>query len=229
MELNVIYEDNHLLVLNKPAGMLVHGDKTGDISYLSIAKDYIKKRYKKPGDVFMGTVHRLDRPVSGCLILARTSKALSRLNRMMQSREIDKTYLAIISAPPQEMSGKVEHFLIKDHKTNKVKVVKGHNKKGKKAMLSYQVIANADEYFLVEVKPATGRPHQIRVQLNALGIPIVGDGKYGSPLALSDRSIGLHCYKMSFIHPVKKEKMNFIAGIPQNALWDRFKSLLPDI
>lgn len=220
--LPVLYEDNHLLVINKPAGVLVQGDATGDIPLVEIAKEYIRKKYNKPGDVFLGVVHRLDRPVSGVVVFARTSKALERMNELFRNRDTQKIYWALVSTKPTRNEGTLVHWLMKDEKKNKTTAYSRENPNGSRSELNYQVIANKSGYFLVEVNPITGRPHQIRVQLASMGCPIVGDVKYGSEISSPDGSIGLHARKLSFIHPVKKEPIVISAKLPKNDWWKPF-------
>jgi len=225
LPLNIVFEDNHLLVINKPAGVLVQGDSTRDKPLVEYAKDYIKKKYNKPGAVFLGVVHRLDRPVSGLVIFARTSKALERMNKLFLDRKIQKTYWAITKQKTRPESGKLTHWLVKD--TNK-NITKAHNEQvpdSKKAELNYRYVGTLNRHHLIEVKPITGRPHQIRVQLAAIDCPIRGDLKYGFRQPNTDASINLHARKLYFIHPVKKEPVNLIAGVPENEFWEQFLGL----
>ena len=221
--LNIIYEDNHLLVVNKPAGMLTQGDITGDRSLLDHGKDYIKTKYQKPGNVFLGVVHRLDRPVSGIVLLAKTSKALTRLNKQFQEREIKKTYWAIVAKKPASPSGELVHYLIKDQKKNITAAYDKHVSNSKKAVLKYNVINQNEGFYLLEIEPLTGRPHQIRVQLAQIGLPIKGDLKYGFKASNEDGNISLYARHLSFIHPVKKEQMNLTAPIPETDIWQKIK------
>jgi len=220
--LQVLYEDNHLLVINKPAGVLVQGDATGDIPLVEIAKQYIGKKYNKPGDVFLGVVHRLDRPVSGVVVFARTSKALERMNALFRDRLTRKIYWAVVAERPPRKEGNLIHWLVKDEKKNKTTAYSTETPIGSRSELNYKVIDSKRGYYLVEVNPITGRPHQIRVQLASMGCPIAGDVKYGSPISSPDGSIALHARQIQFIHPVKKEPILISAKLPQNDWWNPF-------
>jgi len=220
--LHVLYEDNHLLVINKPTGVLVQGDATGDKPLSEICKDYIKVRYKKPGEVFLGVVHRLDRPVSGVVVFARTSKALERMNALFRNKETRKTYWAVVKAKPAANEGNLMHWLVKDEKKNKTTAFKRDHPQGLRSELNFKVIADRAGFFLLEVNPVTGRPHQIRVQLASMNCPIVGDVKYGFPAPNPDGSICLHAQKLEFVHPVKQEPMVITAPLPQNDFWKPF-------
>ncbi|MDY3318051.1 RluA family pseudouridine synthase [Riemerella anatipestifer] len=216
----ILYEDNHLLVINKKAGQLVQGDKTGDVSLLELIKDFIKSRDNKPGNVFLGLVHRIDRPTSGLVIYAKTSKALTRLTQMIKNREIKKTYWAIV---PKEMispSQKLVHYLKKNEKNNKAIIFTKPTEGAKQAILSYNLILSLDNYLLLEIDLETGRHHQIRAQLSKIGVPIKGDLKYGAPRSNSDGGISLHARKLDFIHPVSKEKITIVAPVPSHdSVW----------
>jgi len=221
--LQVIYEDNHLIAVNKAPRWLVQGDETGDTPLSEYVKQYIKIRYKKPGDVFLGTIHRLDRPVSGVVVFARTSKALTRMNKLFQDRKVDKTYWAIVPERPNPIEGTLIHYILKDHERNVAKAYDqtgNRTKHAKKSELSYKLIQQIGNLNLVEVYPKTGRPHQIRVQLSKIGCPIWGDIKYGFRKANQDGSIHLHCRSLSFIHPVKKELLDLMAPPPQDPVWN---------
>jgi len=219
--LTVLYEDNHLLAINKPAGVLVQGDDTGDEPLVEICKKYIKEKYKKPGEVFLGVVHRLDRPVSGVVIFARTSKALERMNSLFRDRETKKTYWAIVRNRPASESETLIHWLVKNERTNKVTAYARENSQGRRSELSYQLLKEKG-YYLLEVNPVTGRPHQIRVQLASMNCPIVGDLKYGYESPTTDKSICLHARRLQFVHPVKKEMISIEAALPKNEFWNLF-------
>jgi len=221
--LQILFEDNHLLVVNKPAGVLVQGDKTGDTPLVEMGKRYIKEKYDKPGAVFLGVVHRLDRPVSGATVLARTSKALSRMNRLFQSREVEKKYWAVSHKAPPAPEGKLVHWLEKDSRRNVTQAYQQERAGAKRAELDYRMLAQKLGMCLLEVYPLTGRPHQIRVQLAAMGCPIAGDLKYGFPAAHPDQNISLHARQLSFIHPVRKEPLVIEAPLPEKAYWLNFK------
>ncbi|MBA4145646.1 MAG: RNA pseudouridine synthase [Cytophaga sp.] len=218
--LKVVFEDNHLLVINKESGVLVQGDATGDKPLVEIGKEYIKEKYDKPGAVFLGVVHRLDRPVSGVVVLARTSKALERMNELFRNKETKKIYWALVKKKPASEQGNLVHWLVKDEKKNKTTAYKKENPNGQRSELNYKVIRQVSGYYLIEVNPITGRPHQIRVQLASMGCPIVGDVKYGYETANEDGSICLHARSLTFIHPVKKEMITIEAGLPENDFWN---------
>lgn len=220
MEEQIVYEDNHLLVINKKVGQLVQGDKTGDESLLDSLKNFIKKRDSKPGNVFLGLVHRIDRPTSGLVIYAKTSKALSRLTQMVKNREIEKTYWAVVAKVEIPQSQRLVHYLKKNEKNNKAIVFPKATDGAKEAILTYNIIKTLDNYLLLEVDLETGRHHQIRAQLSKTGIPIKGDLKYGAPRSNPDGGINLHARKLKFIHPVTKKNIDLTASVPQNdAIW----------
>lgn len=221
----VQYEDNHLLIVNKDAGLLVQGDRTGDVTLIDQAKAYIKQQYDKPGDVFLGLVHRLDRPVSGIVVLARTSKALERMTELFRKRQIQKTYWAVVGRKPREKQGKLVHYLLKDEATNTVTAHDYPVEGALKAELTYRYLGTLNDHHLLEVNPITGRPHQIRVQLASMGCPIRGDVKYGYPRPNPDASINLHARRLYFIHPVKKEPVVITAGVPNVQFWEQFLTL----
>ena len=216
----IIYEDNHLLVINKKAGQLVQGDKTGDESLLDSIKNFIKIRDNKPGNVFLGLVHRIDRPTSGLVIYAKTSKALSRLTQMVKNREIKKTYWAVVAKEMIPPSKRLVHYLKKNEKNNKAIVFPKPTEGAKEAILTYNIVKALDNYLLLEIDLETGRHHQIRAQLSKNGTPIKGDLKYGSPRSNPDGGIHLHARKLVFIHPVSKENIAIIAPTPEDVIWN---------
>ena len=221
--MEVIYEDNHIIIVNKQSGEIVQGDKTGDRPLSDIVKDYIKERYAKPGAVFLGVVHRLDRPVSGLVVFARTSKALARLNKMFAEGEVHKTYWAIVKNTPREPEGTLTHWLVRNEKQNKSYAYDKEHPNAKKAILKYKVIGHSDNYTLLEVQLMTGRHHQIRCQLAAMGCSIKGDLKYGAPRSNPDGSISLLSRRVEFIHPVSKELIVAEAPLPDDTLWQSFR------
>ncbi len=223
-----IYEDNHLLVVNKPVNWLVQGDKTGDPTLIDWSKDYIKKKYKKPGNVFLNPAHRLDRPVSGLVIFARTSKALTRLTALFRDQLIQKTYVAVVKSKPQELNGSLIHWLVKDKTKNVTKAFNRNKGSGKKSILTYQTLVCEGEHSLLSIKPETGRPHQIRVQLAKILCPIQGDLKYGYTMPNTDKSICLHAFKIELEHPIIKEKISFCAT-PQGVYWKHHLSVINEL
>lgn len=218
--LQVLHEDNHIIVVNKRAGDIVQGDKTGDKPLSDVVKEYIKDKYNKPGNVFLGTVHRLDRPTSGIVIYARTSKALERLNKMLRDKTIKKTYWAVVQQAPKKTSNTLTSYLKKNPKNNKSTAYSTEISGSKKAVLHYKTLKNLDNYSLVEVDLETGRHHQIRVQLSSIGSIIKGDLKYGAKRSNKDGSIHLHARKIEFTHPVSKELIKITAPTPSDAIWD---------
>jgi len=220
--MEVIYEDNHIIIVRKEAGEIVQGDKTGDIPLSEAVKAYIKEKYGKPGNVFVGVPHRLDRPVSGIVVLARTSKALSRLSEMFRTGEVKKTYWAIVKNMPPKSEDELVHYLVRNEKQNKSYAYDKEAPDSKKAILHYKLIGKSDNYFLLEVDLKTGRHHQIRCQLAKIGCPIKGDLKYGAERSNPDGSICLHARKVSFLHPVKKVMIEAEAVVPQTSLWTSF-------
>jgi len=220
----VLYEDNHLIAVYKKPSDLSQSDKTGDITLDAEIKKYIAKKYNKPGEVFLGVVHRLDRPVCGIVLYARTSKALSRLNEMFRNRQIKKIYLAIVKDRPPEDESTIIHFLKKNEKQNRTYVYDNEVKGSKKASLSYRLAGRSERYYLLEIEPHSGRHHQIRAQLAKVGCPIKGDLKYGYPRSNEDGSISLLARKLEFIHPVKNEKISIVAHLPESDIWKVFKN-----
>ncbi len=218
----ILYEDNHLLIVNKRSGDIVQGDKTGDLALTDILKAYLKKKYDKPGDVFLGLVHRIDRPVSGAVIFARTSKALTRLTVMVKDREIKKLYWAIVDKAPLPESGRLENYLRKNEKQNKSYVSEKGSKDSKLAVLEYKLVASSKSMFLLEIDLITGRHHQVRAQLAATGSFIRGDLKYGAKRSNPDGSICLHARRLLFTHPVSGQKMDIIAPPPPLPEWSYF-------
>ncbi|WP_420601996.1 RluA family pseudouridine synthase [Flagellimonas sp.] len=218
--LDVLYEDNHLIVVNKRSGDIVQGDKTGDIPLGEVVKQYLKEKYNKPGNVYLGVVHRLDRPTSGIVVFAKTSKALPRLNKLFSEGKTKKTYWAVVDKVPEDDSGTLTHWLVRNPKQNKSYA---HNKEvpnSKKAILEYKIIHKLDRYFLLEVDLKTGRHHQIRAQLAAIGCHIKGDLKYGADRSNKDGGIHLLARSLEFEHPVKKENIGFVAQPPNDPIWN---------
>ena len=220
--MTVLYEDNHIIVVNKSASEIVQGDKTGDVPLSDMVKAYLKDKYQKPGNVFVGVTHRLDRPVSGLVVFAKTSKALSRLNEMFRVGQVQKTYWAIVKNEPKQSEAELVHWLVRNEKQNKSYAYEREVKDAKKAVLKYRMIGRSDNYSLLEVELMTGRHHQIRCQLSKMGCPIKGDLKYGSPRSNPDGSISLHARRISFVHPVSKELIELEAPLPEDKLWHCF-------
>lgn len=221
--LQILLEDNHIIVVNKRVGDIVQGDKTGDKPLSEVVKEYIKEKYNKPGDVFLGVVHRLDRPTTGIVIFAKTSKALERLNTMFSTRETKKTYWAIVKNQPPKTEDTLTHFLKRNPKNNTSKAHLKEVPESKKAILDYKIIQKLDSYYVLEINLHTGRHHQIRAQLTAIGCPIKGDLKYGFDRSNQDGGIYLHARKLAFIHPVSKENIEIIAPTPNEVLWKSVK------
>lgn len=223
LEERILFEDNHLLIVNKLPSEIVQGDKTGDVCLLDDVKSYIKETYNKPGNVYAGLVHRIDRPVSGAVIFAKTSKALSRMTLKIKEREFKKTYLAIVKNKPPKDTDELSDYMIKNENQNKSYIVKSDTKGAKLAQLRYRVIGSSDSYYLLEVELITGRHHQIRAQLAHMGCPIKGDLKYGFPRSNPDASISLHAYKLEFEHPTTKNIINIKAPQPTGKPWECFE------
>ena len=221
--MTVVYEDNHIIVVNKTASEIVQADKTGDTPLSETVKQYLKEKYQKPGNVFLGVTHRLDRPVSGLVIFAKTSKALTRLNEMFRAGEVKKTYWAVVKNAPKESEGELVHFLVRNEQQNKSYAYDKEVPNSKKAVLDYRLIGRSENYYLLEVDLKTGRHHQIRCQLAKMGCPIKGDLKYGSPRSNPDGSICLHARRVRFVHPVSKELIELKAPLPEGNLWKGFE------
>ncbi|MDR2955192.1 MAG: RNA pseudouridine synthase [Prevotella sp.] len=223
--MTVLYEDNHIIIVNKTVSEIVQGDKTGDKPLSDIVKEYLKEKYNKPGNVFVGVTHRLDRPTSGIVIFAKTSKALSRLNDMFKNKEIKKTYWAIVKNVPEQNEAILKHYLIRNEKQNKSYAYDMEKPNSKLAILHYKMIAHSDKYNLLEIDLETGRHHQIRCQLSKIGCPIKGDLKYGAERSNPDGGISLHARKVSFVHPVSKTEIEITAPVPQDNLWQALEQL----
>ena len=218
--LQILHEDNHIIVVNKRVGDIVQGDKTGDKPLSEVVKEYIKDKYNKPGEVFLGVVHRLDRPTTGIVVFARTSKALNRMNELFSNRETQKTYWAIVKNKPQNNEDKLVHYLKRNEKNNTSKAHSKEVPESKLASLEYKIIKELNNYYALEINLHTGRHHQIRAQLSAIGSPIKGDLKYGFDRSNPDGGIHLHARKLVFIHPVSKENIEIIAPVPNDAIWN---------
>ena len=221
--IETLYEDNHLIAINKRSGDIVQGDKTGDKPLSEIVKDHLKSKYEKPGSVYLGVVHRIDRPVSGIVIFAKTSKALSRMNEMFRDKKVKKTYWAVVKNAPPHDQGTLIHYLKKDEAKNKSKAYDEEVSGSLRSWLDYKVIGKSDSFYLLENTPHTGRHHQIRAQLAAMGCPIKGDLKYGYDRSNKDGSIHLHARKVEFVHPVKKEPVVIVATPPDETVWNIFR------
>ncbi|MFO7999995.1 MAG: RluA family pseudouridine synthase [Marinilabilia sp.] len=226
MDLQILYEDNHLIAVNKTGSDLVQGDETGDEPLSEKVKTYIKQKYNKPGDVFLGVVHRLDRPVSGVVLFARTSKALSRMNKMFQDKEVRKIYWAVVKNLPEDEEGELRHYMLKDSNKNKSYAMPKKRPGSKEGVLVYRLISSTSNYHLLEVDLKTGRHHQIRSQLAKIGCPIKGDLKYGFPRSNPGGGISLHARRIEFVHPVKKEPVVIEAPVPlDDNLWKEFENV----
>lgn len=219
----ISYEDNHLIAINKPSGILVQPDKSGDIALEDAVKDFLKQKYQKPGEAFIGICHRIDRPVSGIVLMAKTSKALARMNELFKTREVTKTYWAVVENMPDEENKTLVHWLKKDERQNISRAYQHEVHGSQRCELHYRLLQKSDRYFLLEVNPVTGRHHQIRVQLAAIGCPIKGDVKYGARRTNKDGRIHLHARSISFMHPVKKEPVTITAPLPDEVLWQAFE------
>lgn len=224
--MKILYEDNHIIIVAKAAREIVQGDKTGDTPLSEMVGSYLKNRYNKPGNVFVGVVHRLDRPVSGVVMFAKTSKALARLNSMLQQRHIEKRYLAIVKTPPKNIDGKLTHYLVRNKSNNRSYAYKNEVKGSKLAILKYRLIGNSNNYYILDIELITGRHHQIRCQLSSIGSPIKGDLKYGAERSNPDGSISLHAYRIIFEHPVSHKMIDVVAPLPEENLWQSFSTIL---
>ncbi|HEY9122774.1 MAG TPA: RluA family pseudouridine synthase [Bacteroidales bacterium] len=222
--MEVLFEDNHLIAINKQTSDIVQPDKSNDISLEEKIKTYLKQKYQKPGDVFLGVVHRIDRPVSGVVLFARTSKALARLNQMFQDKSVKKIYWAIVKEQPPKEADTLIHYIVRDTRKNKSFAYDKEVKESKKAILHYKILDKSDNYYLLEIQLETGRHHQIRCQLSKIGCPIRGDLKYGYNRSLDHGGINLHARKISFTHPVKNEPVEIVANVPEDKLWKYFEN-----
>jgi len=223
---DVLYEDNHLIAINKRGGDIVQVDASGDLSLEDMVKVYLTKKYNKPNRAFIGVIHRLDRPVSGMILMAKTSKCLDRMNKLFHDRKVQKTYLAVVKNRPPHPSGTLRNWLLRDRKKMITKAYDREVKNGNYAELSYEILGHLDGYYLLEIKPVTGRTHQIRCQLSFMGCPIVGDNKYGYPRGSLRRTICLHSRSLVFEHPIKKEEARIVAPLPIDGFWERFNGLI---
>ena len=223
--MTVLYEDNHLIIVNKTTSEIVQGDKTGDTPLSEILKLWLKEKYGKPGNVFVGVSHRLDRPVSGLVIFAKTSKALTRMNEMFRNNEVKKKYWAIVKNRPPKDSDEITHYIVRNEKMNKSVAWDRMKPNAKEAVLAYRIVAHSDKYYLLEIDLKTGRHHQIRCQLSKIGCPIKGDLKYGAERSNPDGGISLHARHIKFIHPVSKVEIDITAPVPDNNLWKAFEEL----
>ncbi|WP_029904443.1 RluA family pseudouridine synthase [Prevotella sp. 10(H)] len=226
--MTVLYEDNHIIIVNKAVSEIVQGDKTGDKPLSEIVKEYLKEKYNKPGNVFCGVTHRLDRPTSGIVVFAKTSKALPRLNDMFKNKEVKKTYWAVVKNTPKKTEGTLRHYLVRNEKQNKSYAFDSEKRLSKLAVLHYKLIAKSDNYSLLEVDLETGRHHQIRCQLAKIGSPIKGDLKYGADRSNPDGGINLHARSISFVHPVSKELIQVTAPVPDDNLWQTLEKTVQE-
>jgi 23S rRNA pseudouridine1911/1915/1917 synthase len=222
MDLEIIYEDNHLIAINKPNGLLVHADDTGDSSLEEILKEYIKEKYQKPGNVFLQSCHRLDRPVSGALIFAKTSKGKDRMRQLFTDRKVHKTYLALVTQCPDPFEADLVNWMYKDRDKNVVEIIKGERPGAVKARTIYKTLGQVGKYFLVQLHPVTGKSHQLRLHMSFIGSPIVGDVKYGGITIHDPKVLMLHCRQMEFIHPIQQVPIVLRANLPEYPLWKRY-------
>ena len=222
MDLEIIYEDNHLIAINKPNGILVHADDTGDQSLEEILREYVREKYKKPGNVFLQACHRLDRPVSGALIFAKTSKGKERMRQLFTARKVDKTYLALVTTCPDPFEADLVNWMFKDRNKNFVEIVKGERPGAVKARTIYKTLGQVGKYFLVRLHPVTGKSHQLRLHMSFIGSPILGDVKYGGMTIHDPKVLMLHCRQMEFIHPIQQIPIVLKANLPKYSLWNRY-------
>lgn len=225
-EHDVVYEDNHLIAINKLGGHIVQADETRDTTLAERVKWFLKKKYNKPFDVFLGVIHRLDRPVSGLVLFAKTSKGLDRMNNLFRKREVDKVYIAIVRNPPPKKQDTLIHYLYRDRKRRVTMVYDREQENALYSELNYEVLGEINGYYALKIELITGRTHQIRAQLGHIGCPIVGDTKYGFPQGRRRRTIGLHARSLSFIHPVKKEAVYIVADFPSDGFWNKFDGIM---
>ena len=223
IDLEIIYEDNHLIAINKPNGLLVHTDNTGDTSLEEILREYLREKYQKPGNVFLQSCHRLDRPVSGALIFAKTSKGKERMRQLFTARKVEKTYLALVTKCPDPFKGDLQNWLYKDRNKNIVEIVKGERAGAVKARTIYKTLGKIDRFYLVRLNPVTGKSHQLRVHMSFIGSPIFGDVKYGGLSMHDPNALMLHCRKMEFIHPIQKVPIVLKAELPNLIWWSKYK------
>lgn len=223
MDLEILYEDNHLIAINKPNGILVHADDTGDTSLEEILKEYIKEKYAKPGNVFLQPCHRIDRPVSGALIFAKTGKGKDRMRQLFTDRKVDKTYLALTDRCPDPYEADLENWMYKDKAKNVVEVIKGDRPGAVRARSKYKTLGQVGKYYLVRLHPISGKSHQLRVHMSFVGSPILGDVKYRGASIHDPSSLMLHCRKMEFIHPIQKVPVVIAAGLPKTGVWGRYR------
>lgn len=221
VNLEIIYEDNHLIAINKPNGILVHADQTGDTSLEQVLKEYLKEKYQKPGNVFLQSVHRLDRPVSGALIFAKTSKGKDRMRQLFTERKVDKTYLALVQHCPDPYEADLENWMLKNREKNTVEIIKGDKPGAVRARTKYKTLGQVGKYFLVRLHPITGKSHQLRVHMSFIGSPIAGDVKYGGSSIQDPNSLMLHCRRMEFMHPVQHVPVVLQATLPKHPIWLR--------
>jgi len=224
MDLEIIYEDNHLIAINKPNGILVHSDDTGDPSLEEILKEIIKEKYQKPGNVFLQPCHRLDRPVSGALIFAKTSKGKERMRQLFTERKVNKTYLALVNNCPDPFEADLENWMLKNHNKNIVEIIKGDRPGAMKARTIYKTLGQVGKYYLVELHPISGKSHQLRLHMSFIGSPILGDVKYGGVSIHDPKVLMLHCRQMEFIHPIQQIPVVIRADVPKYLLWSRYKT-----